>query len=414
MGIVLSVVAGISIAVLVTIVLIQKQVHTLMLGNTMAQEARVELERKMTAYFAHELRNPLSVVDNACLSMPEDLSDDAKDLVQSMQLCSAFMSSIMNNLLDARKIEEGMMQLQSIPLSLKRFAEDVYKMAAPSVRAGVEFRLITNTDPNDWVLGDAHRLQQTLINVMTNAIKYTPTGSLTLAVGWEGEFVKFECIDTGPGIPKNEQELLFERFHMRGGAPGSGLGLAIAKQLVDLMRGSIYFISDPDVKPGTTCVIKVPLQPCPEPIKPRIMNNNNNNMDAPLEEPLSILVVDDVKMNRMMLKRRLQKSIAPNCTFTEAATGEQAVSVCENESFDVIILDQYMVEAGGSMLGTETTKVLRDMGVVDSVIIGSSGNDLRAAFYGAGADLVWQKPMPSNSEMLQQLRQALALKSKVQ
>jgi signal transduction histidine kinase len=338
------------IAYLVYVILIQKQSHTTMLGTTMAQEAKVEIERNMTAYFAHELRNPLSAIDSALASMPEDLSEDAKELVEGMQLCTTFMSSVMNNLLDVRKIEEGKMILRMDPLSLKHLIGDVHKMVQPDVHPGVEFLVVANTDGRDLVLGDVHRLQQILTNLVSNAIKYTLSGSITIVVGWEGDSVRLECQDTGPGIPKDEQETMFKRFTTRGGAPGTGLGLAIVKQMVDLMRGLILIDSDPTVRTGTNCIVLLPLKICEEPLNEELVS-----ADAlPLLEPLSILIVDDIKINRAMLKRRFIKTIAPNCAVTEAATGEEALSICERESFDVIILDQYMEGAGGVLVGTDT------------------------------------------------------------
>jgi signal transduction histidine kinase/CheY-like chemotaxis protein len=395
------------IASLVYVILIQKQSHTTMLGTTMAQEGKVEIERNMTAYFAHELRNPLSAIDSALASMPEDLSQDAKELVEGMQLCTTFMSSVMNNLLDVRKIEEGKMILRTDPLSLKCLVGDVHKMLEPAVQSGVDFLVVANTDGRDLVLGDAHRLQQILTNLVSNAIKYTLSGSITVVVGWESDSVRLECQDTGPGIPKDDQKTMFKRFATRGGAPGTGLGLAIAKQMVDLMGGSIYFASDPTVKPGTNCVVLVPLKLCEEPLQEELIP-----IDAPpLQEPLSILIVDDVKMNRAMLKRRFIKSIAPNCAVTEAATGEEALSICERETFDVIILDQYMEGAGGVLVGTDTAIAMR-RSKIDSIIVGCSGNDLDEEFRAAGADLVWKKPMPSNSEIIRHLRQELSAETK--
>jgi signal transduction histidine kinase/CheY-like chemotaxis protein len=398
-----SVLVAFCIASLVYVVLIQKQRHTTMLGTTMAQEAKVEIERNMTAYFAHELRNPLSAIDSALASMPEDLSEDAKELVEGMQLCTTFMSSVMNNLLDVRKIEEGQMILHADPLSLKCLIGDIHKMVQPAVQPAVDFQVVANTDGRDLVLGDVHRLQQILTNLVSNAIKYTLSGSITMVVGWEGDVVRLECQDTGPGIPKDEQENMFKRFSTRGGAPGTGLGLAIAKQMVDLMGGSIRFDSDPTVKPGTNCVVLLPLRLCEKPPKEELIP-----ADAlPLQETLSILIVDDAKINRAMLKRRFIKSIAPNCSVSEAPTGEEALSICERESFDVIILDQYMEGAGGVLLGTDTAIAMR-RSKVHSIIIGCSGNDLDDAFRAAGADLVWKKPMPSNSEIIRHLRQELA------
>jgi signal transduction histidine kinase len=165
-----------------------------------SQEAKVETERNMTgtavlcythrtfgifrkhspflfrslnffisAYFAHELRNPLHAIDSALISMPDELSESARYLVNAMKLCTGFMASIMNNLLDVRKMEEGKMILKSMPISLKELMQSVHKMLMPSVRSGVEFINASITDGPEWAVGDSHRMQQVLTNVVTNA-----------------------------------------------------------------------------------------------------------------------------------------------------------------------------------------------------------------------------------------------------
>jgi two-component system, sensor histidine kinase len=333
--------------------------------------------------------------------MPDELPEAAETLVSGMKLCTEFMSSIMNNLLDVRKMEEGKMTLTRSPVSLKKMLTNVHKMLLPSIRPGVSFRKECNTQGKDWVLGDSHRMQQVMTNVVTNAIKYTVTGSVLIRIGWEGDKVLFECIDTGPGIPKNEQEKLFQRFVQRGGAPGTGLGLAIAKHLVDLTGGSIRFESDPTIRAGTSCLVLMPLQLCEAP------DSIVEESSALIEENLSFLIIDDIRMNRTMLKRRIMKSIAPNAEIVEASTGEEALEICGNETFDVIVVDQYMEEAGGVMVGTDVVFAMRRMRI-DSVIIGCSGNDMGTQFCEAGADWVWQKPMPSNSSIIQDLRTSLS------
>ena len=296
------------------------------------------------------------------------------------------------------------MTLSMSPISLKKILQSVHKMLLPSVRPGVRFETICHTKGRDFVLGDSHRIQQVMTNVITNAIKYTMTGSITLTMGWEVDKVRFECIDTGPGIPKNEQEKLFQRFVQRGGAPGTGLGLAIAKHLVDLTGGTIYFDSDPSVRAGTTCVVlmRLPLCDAPEVIV--------ETSTALIEEPISFLIIDDIKMNRMMLKRRILKGIAPQSTITEASTGEEALEICGTEKFDVVVVDQYMEEAGGVMVGTDVVFAMRRMRI-ESIIVGCSGNDMATQFFEAGADWVWQKPMPSNTEIIQNLRKSMNARS---
>jgi len=381
--------------------------HAAALREMQYLEAKVETERNMTAYFAHELRNPLGAIDSALNAMPDDLPAHAKSLISGMQLCTGFMSSIMNNLLDVRKMEEGKMRLNKSPISLSTLLDNVHKMLVPAVRPGVKFLKVCNTEGRDWVLSDSHRIQQVMTNVVTNAIKYTVNGSITLVFSWDGDAVKFECIDTGPGIPKNEQEKLFQRFVQRGGAPGTGLGLAIAKQLVDLTGGSIRFVSDPAIRAGTNCEVLMFLPLCEAP------ESVIEESSALVDEKIRILIIDDIKMNRMMLKRRIKKGIAPHAIITESATGEEALEICGKEKFDVIVVDQYMEEAGGVMVGTDVVFAMRRMRI-DSVIIGCSGNDMATQFCEAGADWVWQKPMPSNDKIIQDLRTSLAKRASTQ
>lgn len=366
-----------------------------------SQEAKVETERNMTAYFAHELRNPLGAIDSALTAMPDDLSPSASSLVEAMKLCTGFMKAVMDNLLDVRKMEEGKMTLHSVPLSLSALLDNVHRMLSPSVRPDVDFLTRCDTKGTDWVLGDAHRIQQVMTNVITNAIKYTTSGSITLSIELEGENVRFECADTGPGIPKSEQKKLFERFVQRGGAPGTGLGLAIAKHLVDLTGGSIRFDSDPTVKPGTSCIVVMKLPVCDAPDA-----TAKTEEHVLIEEPLKILIIDDVKMNRMLLKRRIKKGIAPNAVITEASTGEEALLICGTETFDVIVVDQFMEEAGGVMVGTDVVFAMRRIGI-ESIIIGCSGNDMDDQFADSGADWVWRKPMPSNIKIIADIRLAM-------
>ena len=334
----------------------------------------------------------------------------------------------MNNLLDVRKIEEGKMRIRAKPLSLIKFVENTHSMMNPLVRPGVEFRVEKNIPKGrTWVLGDEHRIQQVLTNVITNAIKYTLHGSITLSIYWHDRFVVLECTDTGPGIPKSEQNHMFERFVQRGGAPGTGLGLNIAQKIVNMMDGSIAFESDPTIAPGTTCRIMVPLLLCEEPEDESLplqlndsnkdndedKHNDNHNgcsrntdqakKDGMIEEPISIMIIDDIQMNRTMLSRRIKKAIAPNATITLAETAEEALVLCEKTDFDIIVCDQYMEEAGGVMVGTDGIIAMRRMNVT-SYIIGCSGNDLDSEFFEAGANLVWGKPLPSNGEIIRQLR----------
>ena len=462
-------------------------------------------------------------MDSALKAITDDeLNESTKELITGMRICSSFMASIMNNLLDVRKMEEGKLTLKRMPVDMDHLVKDLHRMFLPNVRTNVKFlwRSDFTSSNHRWVFGDNHRLQQIFTNIITNALKYTTDGSVTLSIGWEDDYprssiehvdsehlesmmsslggdtldmstsgaschvsgvdhlgvvvrdfksgmdvedgvdgdcdsfhshgtpnatvgswrrsrmgsmgrankgcasrpaqstlhggprrLRFECADTGPGILKSHQEQLFKKFVQRGGAPGTGLGLAISKHLVELMNGEIYFDSDPTIKPGSSCIVLLPLERCDSPYKddetiPVGGGTESGLSEKLIEEPLSILIVDDIKMNRTMLKRRFEKGVAPHCQITEAPNGETAVEICEHETFDVIIMDQFMEDAGGLLTGTDTILALRRHGV-KSLIIGCSGNDLDNDFLEAGADRCWQKPLPTNTMIIRQFRRHL-------
>jgi signal transduction histidine kinase len=110
-----------------------------------SEEAKVETEQNMTAYFAHELRNPLHAIDSTLKWMPEKLLEDAQNLIHAMNECTSFMSSIMNNLLDVWKMEDGKMILNKQPLSLKDYLQCVYTNLVASVRPGVKMSIVCDT-----------------------------------------------------------------------------------------------------------------------------------------------------------------------------------------------------------------------------------------------------------------------------
>ena len=170
---------------------------------------------------------------------------------------------------------------------------------------------------------------------------------------------------------------------------------------MELTGGSIRFESDPSIKAGTTCIVLMALSPCKAP-----QSLSGPKKAEKITEPISVLVIDDIKMNRTMVKRRILKGIAPNAKIQEAATGEVALMICGTEKFDVMIVDQFMDGAGGVMVGTDVVFAMRRMRI-DSVLIGCSGNDIGAQFFDAGADMVWQKPMPTNDQIIRDLRSCL-------
>jgi CheY-like chemotaxis protein len=173
-----------------------------------------------------------------------------------------------------------------------------------------------------------------------------------------------------------------------------------------MMKGTIEFISDPTVKPGTICRIRLPLELCEQPEEVLKVSTEVQ----PIEEKISVLIMDDIKINRSLLQRRIKKAIAPNATVVMVESGEGALKICETQTFDIIICDQYMEEGGGVMVGTDVIIAMR-RNKVNALIIGCSGNDLDKEFFQAGADMVWGKPMPNNTETIDQWRDGLNVRN---
>lgn len=148
------------------------------------------------------------------------------------------------------------------------------------------------------------------------------------------------------------------------------------------MNGSICFESDPTVKPGTNCIVLIPLVATTDTLSTETESLEQDV--GPIEDEFSLLIIDDIKMNRAMFRKRIQKSIAPKCIISEAATGEQALEMCKKETYDVIIVDHYMESAGGVLVGTDVISTMRRSGL-ESFIIGCSGNDMMEAFISSGA-----------------------------
>ena len=135
------------------------------------------------------------------------------------------------------------------------------------------------------------------------------------------------------------------------------------------------------------------------------MDEGANNLNF-IYKAIPIMIMDDIKMNQSMLQQRIMKAIAPNDIITTAEMGEQALEICRKQHFDVFFCDQYMEAAGGVLVGTDVIIAMR-RNKVESFIIGCSGNDLTEMFFGAGANIVRGKRMPTNGEIIEQWRKGL-------
>jgi signal transduction histidine kinase len=222
------------------------------------QKKATESDRLKSAFLAnmsHEIRTPM----NAILGFSELLEDDSQEeqdkamFIKLIRKNGEILLNLINDIIDISKIEANLLSIRKRPLHLNKFLNEVSNHYIETIASRndrkIKFLIITNIEPDLSILTDEIRLRQILDNLIGNAIKFTPEGSITLNAKKEGEAIYFSVSDTGIGIPSNQQATIFERFMqaeqehgMNFG--GTGLGLAISKNLIELLGGNLQVSSE--------------------------------------------------------------------------------------------------------------------------------------------------------------------------
>ena len=298
------------------------------------------------ARMSHEIRTPM----NGVLGMLEALLNTAPTETQLDYLRTAYASAdmlmrLINDILDYSKIEAGKLDIESIPFDLRELLDRLQQSwLRRATDKGVELRIEIAPTVPAWLLGDPTRLQQVLINLVTNAIKFTPQGSVELTVtgvqadsGWLLEFV---VSDTGVGIPAAALGHLFQPFSQADGSTsrrfgGTGLGLAICKQLVELMGGSgISIASEPDR--GSRFAFALPFVACQAPDTEPALGAVSPT--TPIAN-CRVLVVDDNETNRKVAGVMLER-FGAHCRF--ATDGMEALQELQRYECDLVLMDCHM------------------------------------------------------------------------
>ena len=263
-----------------------------------------------------------------------------------------------------------------------------------------------------------HR-SQVVVNLVSNALKYTDQGYVRLACCTveQGSKVAITLEDTGTGVAPEEMEKVWGRFvQAEGSRDGSGIGLQFCKAMVENMGGTIGFdplYKDPIRGKGTRVVIKLHLlksdqpqsQLIVQPLQQQVTGGDTEGCDGRINDDgvvalpthLRVLLVDDCEFGLSVLQRRLcllAGGGGAGWKFEHAGSGEVALQLAKERHYELMIIDERLPDGGGCMRGHEVMRQMRGAGVT-SVIIGHSGNDMRALHLQEGANAFWRKPEDS-------------------
>lgn len=321
-------------------------------------EAAAVAKSQFLANMSHELRTPLNgVVGAAELLAEEDLAPDQHELVQIMQRSAHALLGLVDDVLDFSKIEAGRLVLERTAFNLEALvSEAVAMLSLAAAEKGLLLRALYPSDAPRWFIGDPLRLRQAVLNLGSNAIKFTERGQVEIRVECEalGEThaqMRIEVADTGIGIPADALDCVFGEFtqaddSMTRRFGGTGLGLAITKRLLELCGGSVSVQSQ--VGEGSTFQLSLPLTLAPE--KPE----TSAEAAAPPVEgfDVQVLVVDDVPVNQLLAEKMLEKL---GCRVEIASTGREAVERLAAGPVDLVLMDCQMPD----MDGFEATERIR-------------------------------------------------------
>ena len=298
------------------------------------------------ANMSHEIRTPL----NGVLGMAEVLqgsitNPDHLRMIETIRTSGETLLTVLNGILDMSKIEAGKMELEAlpfVPLNLLRYTDTVFSVQAEET--GIDFEVTSSVGANRTMIGDLHRIQQILNNLLNNAFKFTEKGRITLKLSCPiGSPMSFEVSDTGLGMPEAQAARVFESFVQADGSMtrrygGTGLGLSIVKELVTLMGGTITLKSVEGK--GTTVVVTLPLAEAEAGVT-GVTTLPGEEVSETALAGCRVLIADDNMTNRLVLTEMLESCGA---VIEGTENGRQAVDLWTKKrngpaAFQVLLLD---------------------------------------------------------------------------
>jgi len=332
--------------------------NNVILASRKAEEAAQSKQQFMST-MTHEIRTPLNeVIGITNLLLQEHPREDQMDYIKTLRFSGNHLLTLVNDVLDFNKMESGKIIFEQTPFNLSDFLNDILRSYSFRSKAkNLEFDIVKQNELPVEVVGDPIRLNQILFNLLSNALKFTRHGSITVNIvelersGNESK-IEFTVRDTGIGIPKDKHKIIFESFTQASPDTtrhygGTGLGLAICKKLVELQGGNIEVESEPGKGSAFRFFITFGI---PE-------KSDKVRQPEPAEtyaglEGKRILMAEDNKLNFFVANKFL---IGWGVKVTHAENGKIALDLLEREDFDLIIMDLHMPV----MDGVEATRIIR-------------------------------------------------------